>query len=349
VTTLRRRVKHRKKDRVPKKLRRRVRSPKESHSKKSRSKKSHPNEVSRPKFRHGVSQRGVTMSDQAIRGAEAIRLEPWTESTMTRRRRVEDLWNRFLTLRPTGSVHLFARSLLAAGLSRKTATSYVGVLKVIKPQLTTPRKWTATMRGLRKLAATEKVRPARAATPEQMTEVLQRASPKIRATILLLWVSASRHADLKHAHIKGEWRMSDGSTVISVAFQAFKSDIFGRRAVTKQLRVSSSVASEIRQALRHKVSYALVLRAMKTGGLTVHSIRRGATSYLATKVPPEKIVLLTAHSTATSKETTALRAYLEESPLSTEGQTQQELSQLLVKAVESSLVVCRNHRGPEAL
>jgi hypothetical protein len=251
-------------------------------------------------------------------------LEAWSPSTTRRRVRVKKLWQQFRCLSGReATAGLFARTLLRAGLKTHTTLSYMATLATLRRCQRKP-EWADVLRALRKRAATETEQRAQPATAEDVATFL-RARTATGNTIVTMFVSASRHADLTHARLVRQWKTKH-SRILMISFPRFKSDLFGRRCVHKCLQLPTAVANRVKRALQHKVPYRAVWKAAKKEQLTAHSFRRGASSILQQRFKPEEVILLTQHSTEVSKNTASLRRYLEPSCRSMESKHQRRLS-----------------------
>jgi integrase len=161
-------------------------------------------------------------------------------------------------------------------------------------------------------------RPAPIVTPEQLRALLPRCPAHARATILLQWVSGCRHADLLKARLE-----KVTPDVLRMSWSTQKSDRLGKRHLTKFIYYPLP--------LLPLANYREVYGRMKiiAPDLTVHSIRRGALTYLAEQGHShEEIMKLSLHA-PTADPCLAVRRYIEPTHLQPEAVTQIHLSKAL--------------------
>jgi hypothetical protein len=173
------------------------------------------------------------------------------------------------------------------------------------------------------------VRRAKVAEPWMVKKAVE-PRDGVSATIFLMWVSVSRHKDLLNVREK-EWITPN---LLRMRWGVMKSDRFGQRAPVKYLYIPE-VWTEILQ--KQKISdYLSVARRLKgvEDLLTVHSIRRGASTALANLgYAMEQLPLLTAHSMG-EKNGVGVRRYVDPSPQQPEGRLQQEMSMALYQIIQ---------------
>jgi len=217
-----------------------------------------------------------------------------------------------------------------------TVLTYAHTMASLWPQLKESREWQDAMKCAYKAAAVAEVNHAVAATPEQIQTLLQSniVPTKVQDTVLLQWISASRHADLEHMYLAQVWRYPiaphENTVAVRWNLPVWKSDLLGKRHCSKTITMPEAVLRRIMQG--GFAGYREVYRHMTKMALTVHSIRRGAVTALSNKgEAPESIVTLTQH--AMPGEAIALRVYMEPSPESKEARKQMCLSFELLKMV----------------
>lgn len=202
-----------------------------------------------------------------------------------------------------------------------TALTYMRTLCALKPEA--KRDVQVVMTEARKEATVLSAKRAMAATPQDVRAVM-RLSPQVAPTLLALWVTASRHADLNQiTRVTGY-----PPTTVMLQWNRQKSDRFGQRAVTKCVCWDRPWPKEW-------APYRSVLAAMKNyrQDLTVHSIRRGAVSYLSQQGHSfEEIAMLTAH-TPSADPNLAVRRYADPHPAQPESKTQMEMSRKLMRSI----------------
>jgi hypothetical protein len=200
-----------------------------------------------------------------------------------------------------------------------TAATYTRTALRLRPELRT----TEVMRYLdclRQEATILASRRALAAAPQDIQKILRAEPPKTRRTIRLLWVTASRHADL--GRMASVQLVSDN--VWMAKWGAMKGDRYGQRCVTKFFFWKGTIP-------RPFASYRTVLEAMKKTNqdLTAHSVRRGAVTFLSDQgYPNNSIAMLTGHA-PTSDPHLAIRRYADPSPNQPESKLQIQMSKAL--------------------
>eukprot|EP00760_Papus_ankaliazontas_P022365 PhM_4_TR18845/c1_g1_i1/m.100324 len=160
-------------------------------------------------------------------------------------------------------------------------------------------------------------RQAIAATPGKVRTAMRLADSTTARTILLLWVSASRHGDLARAHVSKAARTS-----LLLKWGTQKSDRFGERRITKFVHWPREVPARW-------ASYKQVLRALKRVSLTVHSLRRGSLTWLAKKgYTHTQLQKLSGH-TPVGRTLSGIRRYVDPAPEQPEGRLQMRMSHQL--------------------
>jgi hypothetical protein len=160
--------------------------------------------------------------------------------------------------------------------------------------------------------------------PEQLRLPLIPSDINTARTIQMLWTSACRHADLARATTV---TVAPGIHRMTWGWQ--KSDLRGKRHLCKFVVYPHYIP--------HWATYRQVYRVMKKihPDLTVHSIRRGALTYLASMgFSHAQIGKLSLH-TPQSDESLAVRRYVEPHQNQPEGQLQIQMSQTLWRAIRT--------------
>jgi hypothetical protein len=201
------------------------------------------------------------------------------------------------------------------------------------PHLKRDREIRGLMDHMRQQATYRASSPATAAKPAQIRRVLKAVRhTNVYSTILVLWVSASRHGDLKTIVCR-RWKQPGPAATVTYELQlgAFKSDRYGQRAVSKFIKLPLDVPL----SRTHRwASYREVLGAMKRASpsLSVHSIRRGAITTLSEAFQPEVIARLTGH-TPKADNASALYRYITKHPSHEIPRQQLEMSGSLLRLV----------------
>ena len=210
------------------------------------------------------------------------------------------------------------------------AVSYAGTLLAMRPDLKTPQVKAAIDR-IRQNAPVIETKRAMPITAEMINEALRTAPPHIARTIVLMWISASRHVDLLRVHSKQAAQIARG--VLLLQWGAFKSDRYGKRAYFKFCYVPPR--------FRHLfldwtlATYWEVYRHLKSvsKSLSVHSLRRGGACLLADAgFSMAEIGMITGH-TPTADPHMGVRRYVDPSEAQPESQKQLEMSRILARVV----------------
>lgn len=201
-------------------------------------------------------------------------------------------------------------------LRPSTAKVYTQALLQVRPEL---RKLTE-VRTLetwgRKEATLRKVTPARPIGPADMAALIRNAPTEVGGTLLLMWVTASRHADLG----KSPW-VRESRMVWRQDLDVFKSDPSGKRRVTRY--------AWIQECPSHLADYRIVNGYLRSKGWSTYSVRRGAMTALASAgVSMEEIRLISLHA-PTEDPFLAVRRYIEPHVTQPECQRQIALSRAL--------------------
>ena len=190
--------------------------------------------------------------------------------------------------------------MLATAFAPSSALTYGLVAKAhIKDLREDPHSKEALL-FLKKAAAEATTKKATPITPAEVRTAIESSPRRVANTIKLLWISAARHADLK----AGKLVLSDGGkkfTTVVLHFGPWKSDRTGSRQATKALPVDKGILELL--TTRSYASYEEVAKflARVNPSLTVHSIRRGAITFLGQTHSPEDIAVLTQHAAGQSR------------------------------------------------
>lgn len=213
-------------------------------------------------------------------------------------------------------------------LAPATALMYAHTLLAQEPTLRPRLRRQVT--ELRVHAGRHPSRRASALTPSQARLAINLApTARIKATIVLLWASASRHGDLRGMDMLEveplTWRLS---------WRVQKSDRFGLRRIYKFL----NLPEEVSQILRRRKPFAsyrdinLTLKKVKPY-LTAHSIRRGAATLLANLgYTFSDISALTGH-TPTADPQLGVRRYVDPTYQQPESRKQMRMASALLRSL----------------
>ena len=170
-------------------------------------------------------------------------------------------------------------------------------------------------------------------TVADLRRVVQTWPPAALRTLFVLFLSACRHGDPKKLTIfrevdKGVWHLR---------WNTQKSDRYGQRKVSKFIEVLPSMRGLVRQVLPW-TPYRELLTMLKNVNpqLTVHSIRSGAATLLASSgFSMSEIGLMTGHA-PTADPNLAVRRYVDPHFSQPESQLQRRQSLALQRWMESS-------------
>ena len=216
-------------------------------------------------------------------------------------------------------------------LAPSTTVSYTNVLLGLRPELREELK--THVDRVRQLAGNRPGKQAIPITVADLTRVVQTWPPAALRTLLVLFLSACRHGDLKKLTIfrevdKGVWHMK---------WNTQKSDRYGQRRISKFIEVHPRLRGLVRQALPW-TPYRELLRRLKdiNPQLTVHSLRRGAATLLASYgFSMSEIGVMTGHA-PTADPSLAVRRYVDPHFSQPESQLQRRQSLALQRWMESS-------------
>jgi hypothetical protein len=167
-------------------------------------------------------------------------------------------------------------------------------------------------------------RRAVVALPAQVKRATTSSDIKIARTIEFLWSSACRHADLARADISP---VAPGIYRMKWAWQ--KSDLRGRRYLCKFVWNPPLPPQW--------ATYDQVYQAMKRvhADLTVHSLRRGALTYLSAQGYSHAEIGRFSLHTPQTDESLGVRRYIDPHPTQPEGRRQLQMSETLWKAINT--------------
>ena len=211
-----------------------------------------------------------------------------------------------------------------------SAFSYAMTLSAMHPETRSDPQVRVIHDAMRQAATLAASKRAMLITPEWVRSLLATASPIVAATAWFMWLSSCRHADLAFIH-----QFGTGPGYMVVRWDRFKSDRYGRRAVSRFLTVTRSQEKWL-EHLPRWCTYRQLLAALKKvhPKLATYSLRRGAASFLADAGNSMPMVgLMTAH-TPTADPALAVRRYVDPSAAQPEAQEQLRMSRQLALALE---------------
>ena len=158
-----------------------------------------------------------------------------------------------------------------------SALSYAMTLAGMHPYIRTDPQVRVVLDAMRQSASLGASRRAMLITPEWVRALLATASSTVAATAWFMWLSTCRHADLQYIH---QFGTAPGYLV--VRWDRFKSDRYGRRAVSRFITVLKSQEKFVKDLPRW-CTYRQLLDALKKVNpeLSTYSLRRGGASFLA--------------------------------------------------------------------
>ena len=210
------------------------------------------------------------------------------------------------------------------------AVSYAGTLLKMRPDLNTPLVRDA-MDRIRQKASVLHCHRAIRITSEQLNEALRTATLNVARTLILMWVSASRHADLLRMHNTNTENLLRG--ILLLQWAHFKSDRYGKRAVHKFVYLPSRFRYLFQDWTL--ATYYQVYTHLKTISkeLSVHSLRRaGATLLGEAGFTDQEIGMMTGH-TPTSDPHLAVRRYKDPTLQQPESLLQLKMSKTLAMVI----------------
>jgi hypothetical protein len=203
-----------------------------------------------------------------------------------------------------------------------TALLWVRTLTRWKPELRNATSRRMVVAWEREAAVV--TRRAVVALPSQVLMATTSSGVEIARTIEFLWSSACRHADLAKADII---QVAPGIHRMKWAWQ--KSDLRGRRHLCKFVW-NPPLPSRW-------ATYAQVYHTMKRvhKDLTVHSLRRGALTYLAGQGFSHPDIGRFSLHTPQADESLGVRRYIDPHHQQSEGQLQLRMSRVLWKVIDT--------------
>ena len=286
----------------------------------------HPNAMSRKEVSVLLRQR---LSDpqeiqKAREEAAVLRHKNVSESHQQRRTRlVEDL-------KTTRDLPTLIRVWEKTTVPNVTV-SYAATLLKLRPDLRTAEVKDALDR-VRQKGGPLTTKRARPVTPNEVLRAMDQAKDiRVRRTLFLIFVSASRHMDLFRVL---KWADSIARGVLMLQWASWKSDRYGTRAFSKFVHIPQRFRYLFKEWTL--ASYYEVYSALKKvcSDLSVHSLRRGACSLLACAgFTMEEIQLLTGH-TPTADKCLAVRGYVDPHESQPECQLQLRMSRTVGNALD---------------
>jgi len=211
-------------------------------------------------------------------------------------------------------------------VSAATAKGYVATLLKEHPEVK-DREVKDAQDRIRQKASVLATKRAPPLTPPMFKRLIAQAPPKVAHTVMMLLLSASRHMDL----LKVARYRAFTKGIIMLQWANWKSDRYGERAFAKFIEVPEKYR-HLLQKLEFS-TYQQVYRELKKidKSLSVHSVRRAATFYLAEAgCSMAEIQLLTGH-TPTSDPCLAVRRYVDPTPNQPESRKQIRMSRILAQ------------------
>lgn len=223
----------------------------------------------------------------------------------------------------------------AQNMALSTKCSYAQTMQAEMPELRRDRMWN---RGLSALQALAAVDPRKRATPVVAARLGTFVSSNslvmsyAKTTLLVMWVTASRLADLSHMKTKAILPIAPGYVAFLVSMVGSKGDRLGKKGHAKAFVVPQSWAARVRQILEDfnnaksnlaplppreltkvKIPHAntIVAQLKKISPyLGIRSIRRGASQFLkAQGVSREQVAMQTLHGQKKYAAATSLDGY----------------------------------------
>ena len=288
----------------------------------------HPNVMSRKAVSALLRQR---LSDprevrQAREEAAALRYSNVSESHQQRRSRLLGSLKTTQDHMPT-LIRMWEKT-----TAPNVTVSYAATLLKLRPDLRTAETKDALDR-VRQKGGPLTTKRARPITPNEVLRAMDLATNvRVRRTLFLIFVSASRHKDLLRV-LKWSWTRNIARGILMLQWASWKSDRYGTRAFSKFVKIPQRYLYLFEEWTL--ASYVEVYNALKKvcSDLSVHSLRRGACSLLACAgFTMEEIQLLTGH-TPTSDKCLAVRGYVDPHESQPECQLQLRMSAKLGDAL----------------
>lgn len=238
-------------------------------------------------------------------------------------------------LRHNGASDLTALKTIALAYAPSTAISYIRNAVSLQVANVSESKFRGLIKYLHQKKSRNKPVQAKPIKAVQLKSLLNAQIPQpIKDTLVLMWVSASRHADLTHMIVMERLKIKQSSVArVMLDMTTFKSDIDGEEYCRKVIILPSSLASRLPALLENLPTYRKVYNTLSQIGLSSHSVRVGAMKFLSGKVTDQEILALTQHASSRRADAKAARIYLRQVALTEEGKTQMRLSQILLSAI----------------
>ena len=230
--------------------------------------------------------------------ADQISLRPFTEGAYSTRARVHAYYR---DVQPhIKQPHRFL-AYLAAAFAPSTALTYALTAQAHIPEVGADTKTKEAILFLKKEASRHEMKKATPITPLEMKKIAQLPPSRTKHTVMLMWITAARHADLRAGRLVRYFGGEKDWKVAYIRFGPWKSDPTGSAQASKTVPVST----ELLHLLQHEdyVNFSRTNAFLKSinPSLTPHSIRRGAIAFLSHNHSPEEIAKITQHSAGQAK------------------------------------------------
>lgn len=250
--------------------------------------------------------------------------------TVDRRRRVQELLHSAQQMDPAVSARDFG-TCLALMFQPPTAHSYF-VTAVAQNRDLWPRQETADVALVLQQDIARHRQPRVTASLEDVLTRLQTLQDhRMAVAVILMLVSASRHADLRQANMSHVWDQGQRGLAVQVDFPVWKSDRRGSKMAQKTIRWPTHLFAALVRTFRRFPTYEAMYEALQ-GVCTPHDLRRIAMSYLADHFTEKDVLTLTQHAAVTTASA-HFRRYVKSTPHSVRARAQLTLSQRLWTAL----------------
>lgn len=260
----------------------------------------------------------ASQAKAAVRRGELVAS---SKSTIDRRARVRKIF-RLLRDHVSNAVEVLAT--IRATFKPTTAHTYAVTLASLYPVLRRDKEFAEGLIVLQRDVAIARMKgevdTAVPIQPQQLIQTLARSSRIVRAYLLVMWLTASRYADVQRMYIQARWqpdrlglpaKVADAEIiVIRVGLPVWKSDRQGTRFFMKAFCWPRTMRLPSLATLK-TISYDTVYDTLQSTSLelTGHSLRRGALEALTSMgTPAEEMILVTGH--AQKMENRSLPIYL---------------------------------------
>lgn len=230
--------------------------------------------------------------------ASKISLRPYTEGAYSTRSRVTAYYRDIRSHIKTP--HRFL-AYLSAAFAPSTALTYALTAQAHIPELANDKKTKEAILFLKKEANRHEMKKATPITPLEMKKIADLPPSRTKHTVMLMWITAARHADLRAGKLVKSFGGENQWKVAYIRFGPWKSDPTGSAQASKTVPVSPELLQMLQQEDYVNFSRTNAFLKSINPSLTPHSIRRGAIAYLARHHPPETIAMLTQHAAGQAK------------------------------------------------